>query len=117
MEISDTSMRTDAELADEIERILAEYHRAVELDDASLLPKIMSQWCDLFFKPGASAIIAALCRQPTEALKAAYFEGYEDAMKDRQPSSDQGLAQSQARVAELEAEVERLNYAQRLFVK
>jgi|SRR6267378_6721836 len=35
-------------------------------------------------------IIAAL-RQPSETLKAAYFEGYEDALKDRQPSSDKVL--------------------------
>ena len=52
------------ELADKIERILAEYHRAVELDDVSLLPKIMTKWCDLFFKPGASAILAALRQLP-----------------------------------------------------
>ena len=71
---------TDAELADELEQrveqvVDGEFELGLMIRVDSELPRI----------------IAALRRQPPETLKAAYFEGYEDAMKDRQPSSDQVL--------------------------
>jgi len=84
---------TDDKLADEIEKKVG--------DLEGNFP-----WALVFHGTEWQQIIAALRRQPTDALKAAYFEGYEDALKDRQPSSDQ----LQARVAELEKDAARYRW-------
>jgi len=75
---------TDDKRADEIER-LAMLSEAAGPDAYAKFHTALEIW----FR----ANLAVLRRQPPEALKAAYFEGYEDALKDRQLSSDQVLAE------------------------